>query len=343
MTETPPTIANAMAGEQLRQMIMGFRLTQMISVAAQLGIADQLRDGPQTPAALAAAVGADEATLYRLLRALGSLGIFAETPAGTFVLTPLAELLRSNVPGSLRGVAMLYGETWLWQAYGELLHSVRTGQTAFEHAHGMKLFDYLDQHPAAAETFHAAMTGFTGLEIPAILAAYRFPEAGSVIDLGGGQGTFMAALLAAYPKLAGTVFDLPDVLAQAKERLAAAGVAARASFIDGNFFEAVPEGHDVYLLKRVIHDWNDREVVQILRSCRRACGPDAQLLVIERVIPAGNVPAEAKLFDINMLVSSGGKERSEQEYRTLFQQAGFEVTQVLPTSSLISVIEARPV
>ena len=326
----------------VRQLIMGFRATQLIYVAAKLGLADQLVQGPQTPQQLARTVGANPQALYRLLRALASLGLFAETADGAFAVTPLAQLLQANVAGSLRGLALLYGEEWLWQAYGRMLYSVQTGQPAFDYTHGEPLFDYLHHHPAAAALFNEAMSGYSAQEAAAILAAYDFSGVSMVVDLGGGHGALVTALLQAYPHLSGIVFDQAAVVEGARRRLADAGVGARASCVAGDFFAAVPSGGDVYVLKSVLHDWDDAAALRILRSCRRAMGQQARLLVIERVVPPRNTPAEAKLFDINMLVVAGGQERTEREYDALFQAAGFKLTRIIPTRSPLSLIEGVP-
>jgi hypothetical protein len=337
--QTAPAPADA---TQLRQLILGFRTTQLLYVAARLGLADRLDSGPQTAQQLAPQVGAAPRALHRLLRALAGLGIFAETDGGAFTLTPAARLLQTEAPGSLRGLALLYGADWLWRAYGDLLHSVRTGAPAFAHIHGQSFYDYLQEHPAAGAVFQSAMNGYSAQEAAAILAAYDFAAARSVIDVGGGQGGLVAALLQAHPHLAGVVLDLSPAIAGAKPVLAAAGLGARATCVAGDFFTAVPKGGDLYLLKSVLHNWDDSDVVAILRNCRQAMADRARLLVIERVVPEDNGPSEAKLFDINMLVTVGGQERTEAEYRTLLDLAGLTLARVIPTNSPLSLLEATP-
>lgn len=326
--------------EVLREQIMGFRATQMIHVAAKLGLADLLAVGPRSVEQLAAAAGAEAQALHRLLRALASLGIFAEDPAGEFVLTPQAELLRSDVQGSLRDAALLYGEDWLWQAYGNMTHSVRTGAPAFTKTHGQPFYGYLHAHPRAAVRFNAAMTGFSSHETAAILEAYDFSNARTVVDIGGGHGALLAALLRAHPQMSGTVFDLPSVVAGAASALSELGIAERARTVAGDFFDEAPAGADLYVMNSVLHNWDDTDAGRILSTCRAAMAPEARLLVIERVVPEGNAPAEAKLFDINMLVVAGGRERTEPEYRRLFEQAGLALTRVGGTRSPLSVIVA---
>jgi hypothetical protein len=335
-----PTAAEAAA--TLRRFIMGFRATQLVYVAAKLGLADLLRDAPQPPYRLAQAVGAEPQALHRLLRALASLGVFAETANGDFALTPMAQLLQTGETGPLRSLALLYGEPWLWEAYGRTLYSVQTGRPAFEHTHGQSFFDYLHDHSAAATLFHDGMSGYSAQEAPAILAGYDFSGVERVVDVGGGQASLVTALLQAYPDLSAVILDLELAGAGARRALAKAGFAERGTFVTGDFFVSIPEGGDLYLLKSVLHNWDDAAAVRILRRCREAMTADARLLVIERVIPLGNAPAEAKLFDINMLVVIGGRERTEGEYRALFEGAGLNLTRIIPTDLPLSLIEGTP-
>ena len=324
----------------LREQIMGFRTTQMIHVAAKLGLADLLAAGPRPVADLAIAAGAEPQALHRLLRALASLGIFAEDEAGDFVLTPQAELLRSDVQGLLRDIALLYGEDWLWQSYGTMTHSVRTGAPAFAKVHGQPFYGYLHSHPRAAARFNAAMTGFSSHETEAILEAYDFSRVRSVADIGGGHGALLAALLRAHPQMTGTLFDLPSVVAGASPALDEMGIAERACVRAGDFFDEAPAGADLYVMKSVLHNWDDTDAARILATCRAAMAPEARLLVIERVVPEGNAPSEAKLFDINMLTVAGGRERTEAEYRRLFGEAGLALARIAGTRSPLSVIVA---
>ena len=339
-TTAPPEESAAAA---LRQLIMGFRTTQMIYAAARLGVADALAHGPRSAAQVATEVGAERRALYRLLRALASIGIFAETPDGSFAMTPLADALRTDAPGSLRSLAVLYGEEWLWCAYGRTLQSVRSGQPAFADANGDTLYDYLDRDASAAAMFHEAMSGYSAQEASAIVAAYDLSDGHRVVDVGGGHGTLVAAMLQAHAHLTGVVFDLPAVLGGAERRFADAGLAARAACVAGDFFATVPDGGDVYVLKSVLHNWDDAACLTILRACRRAMTQQARLLVIERLIPPGNAPSEAKLFDINMLVVAGGRERTDGEYRALLRSANFDLTRIVQTRSAHSLIEAVPV
>jgi hypothetical protein len=336
-----PTKIDSADAAALRQLIMGFRASQMVYVAAKLGLADQLERGPQTADALATAVGAAPRPLYRLLRALASFGIFVESGEGTFALTPRGRLLQSR-PGSLRSSALLYGDEVFWSAYGQMLHSVQTGGPAFEHAHGAPLFSYLARDQRAASLFHETMREFSDREIAAILGAYDFSSFRHAIDLGGGHGALIAAILGAYPDLRGTILDLEPAADGARRLLADAALAERANFVVGSFFDQAPTGGDIYLLKSVIHNWSDEDAIRILRRGRQAIVPEGRLLVIERLIPPGNEPSEAKLFDINMLVVVGSQERTEGEYSALFRAAGFELSRLIPTESDMTLIEGMP-
>ena len=324
----------------LRQLIMGFRTTQLVYVAATLGIADILARGPRTPAELATEVGAEPGALYRVLRALASLGIFAEAADGSFTMTPLAEELRSGANGSLRDVAVLYGDEWLWRPYGRMLHSVRTGQPAFGDVHGQSLYEYLDGNPAASAVFYQAMSGYSSQETASIVEAYDFSSATTVVDVGGGPGTLLTAILRAHEQLTGIVCDLPGVIPRAERQLTEAGLSSRASAIGIDFFRSVPDGGGVYVLKSVLHNWDDDECVAILQTCRRAMSRHARLVVAERVVPVGDAPSEAKLFDVNMLVVTGGRERTEREYGALLEQAGLRLTRVIATRSALALVEA---
>lgn len=327
--------------DQLARLMSGYWYTQAIYVAAKLELADLLRDQPRTADELAVATQTNALSLYRLLRALASLGIFAEDAAGRFRLTPLAEGLRSDVPGSLRALAIVRGE-WQYEAWGQLLHSIRTGQSAFEKLYGQPLFDYLAEHPEHGKLFDAAMTGVHGRETAAMLDAYDFTGIGTLADLGGGNGSVLMALLQQYPSLQGLLFDLPGVAARARLALEAAGLAGRCRVEAGSFFDAVPAGADAYLLRHILHDWDDARSAAILHNCRQAMGVKGKLLIIEGVVPPGNEPSVSKFYDLAMLVLPGGKERTEDEYRRLFEAGGFRLQRIVPTRSWISVIEGVP-
>jgi len=326
----------------LMRMGTDYWVSQMISVAARLGIADLVKDGAKTSADLARLTGTHPRSLHRLLRGLASVGIFAEDSQTRFVLTPLADYLRSDVPGSMRSAAIMTGEQH-FRAWGDLMHCIRTGRTGFEQVYGKPIFDWLSEHPEEARTFDEAMVGVHGAETGAMLDAYDFSSFGTLIDIGGGNASVLTAVLQRYPELRGILFDLPHVVERAKGNLRAAGLEQRCTTVGGSFFESVPGGADAYLMRHIIHDWDDDQSLTILRNCRKAMTPKARFLLVESVIPPGNDPSFAKLLDLNMLVVPGGLERTETEYRELFQAAGFRLARIVPTRMEISIIEGEPV
>ena len=326
----------------LLQMAAGSFVGQAISVAAKLGIADFLKDGPQSPSALAQATGAHAGSLHRLLRFLASLDVFVERPDGRFALTPLAALLQTNVAGSLRSFAIMLGEDWSWRALGDLYHTIRTGEPAFAHVFGMSLYSYLGQHPDAAAVFDAAITSRAHQENAAVTAAFDWPD-GTIVDVGAGQGALLVAILTQTPRARGTLFDLPHVVAGAEKLIESAGLTNRCKCVAGDAFEQVPAGGDFYLLRRVVHGQDDDHAVAILRNCRAAMDRHSRMLVIEHVLEPGNAPSWGKMLDLQMLfLSAGGRERSEAEFRTLLASAGLNLERIVPTTAVTSSIEASP-
>jgi SAM-dependent methyltransferase len=322
--------------DQLARFLSGYWYTQTIYVAAKLGIADLLKDGPKSAKELAEATGTDPRALYRLLRALASLGIFAEE-AGRFCLTPLAECL---LDPSMKAMATMRGESQ-YRAWGELLYSVQTGKSAFEKVYGKPVFDYFSENPETGKLFDQAMTGVHGRETEAMLEAYDFSGIKTLADIGGGNGSVITVILKKYPAMHGIIFDLPAVVERTKANLLAAGLEGRCQVVAGSFFETVPAGADAYLMRHIIHDWEDDKSLVILRNCRRALGQGGKLLVVEGVVPSGNEPSVSKFFDLAMMVLPGGMERTEQEYRQLFEAAGFQMTRTVPTRTWVSVIEGE--
>ena len=336
--ETPPAA-------QLMQYITGAWVAQAVYAAAKLGVADHLKDGPKPVADLATAVGVAAEPLHRLLRALASVGVFIPTADGGYALTPAADLLRTDAPGSLRAVATMYGEPWHRAAWSAIGYSLRTGKPAFDEVHGAPIFDYIPKHPEVGAIFDAAMTGFTSMAAQSVLGAYDFTAIGTLVDVAGGHGSLLAAILKAHPQMQGVLFDMPSVIAGAPQggHLARAGVADRCQLVGGDFFQEVPPG-DACVLKHIIHDWSDAHAVRILTSCRKALRPGGRLLLMEMALPAGNEAHFGKWLDLEMLMmTQGGRERTEAEYRTLLEKAGFRLTRVVPTPSPTSVIEAAPV
>ncbi len=321
------------------QMIFGKWVAMALSVAAKLRVADALAAGPKSVADLAAQTETHAPGLYRVLRALASVGVFAEGPDGRFGQTPLSEVLRTGVPGSMRAVADYCGADWSWRPWGHLLDSVRTGRTAFDAVFGEQAFAYLAKHPDESAVFNEGMTGFSMQASPAVADAYDFSPFGTVVDVGGGHGHLLCTILARYPGPTGVVFDSPHVAAGATPRIAEAGLSDRCRAEAGDFFQAVPAG-DAYVMKHIIHDWPDDKAATILRNCRAAAKPGAKLVLVEMVIPPGNDPSPGKLLDLEMLVIASGKERTEREYADLLAGAGWRLTRVVPTKSPASVVEA---
>lgn len=322
--------------QQLNQMLSGYWLTQAVYVAAKLGLADLVKPGPKSADELAKATGTNAAALYRLLRALASLGVFVEQPGGTFALTPVGQCLCDG-PGSQRSLAIMSGEEH-YRAFAELLYSVQTGKPAFDKVFGMPVFDFLSKHPPQAKLFDEAMVGVHGRETAAMLDAYDFSAFGVLADVGGGNSSLLSAVLQRYPAMKGMLLDLPGVVERARPNIQAAGLTDRLQATAGNFFEKVPAGADAYLMRHIIHDWDDERAGTILKNIHQTMGPKGKLLVVESVIAPGNEPGFGKLLDLVMLAIPGGKERTEQEYRQLYASAGFRLTRIVPAGE-VSVIE----
>ena len=321
-------------------MIDGHMASMMVSLAAKLRIADHLREGPQPIATLAAATKTHEDSLYRLLRALTEIGVFIEEPARTFRLSELGELLRSDVPGSLRVSAEVHGEPWMRGPWGALMHSVQTGETAFDHVYGKGTFDWFAEHRDEAALFDTWQAALTDNGARAVADGYDFSSATSIVDVGGGFGALLSAVLPRTATARGVLFDLPHVIAQAKTRFDPA-LAPRVEFVPGDFFKAVPAGHDLYLMKFILHDWNDERSRAILATTRAAMGGRGRLLVVEVIVGPPNQPG-GKVGDMNMLVRTGGRNRTEQEYRDLLASGGFDVARVIRTQGDLSIMEATP-
>ena len=327
---------------ELMQLIVGKWAHQAVYAAAELGIADQLAGGPRPSAEVARRCGTNEDATYRLLRALSNLGVLEERNGRAFALSPVGEFLRSDVPGSVRDFARFVGYEPSWRAWGEALHSVRTGEPAFEHVYGESAFDWFAKHPVESAVFDEAMTANSAFESGAVADAYDFSGIGRLADVGGGRGYLLASILARHPKMNGILFDLPHVVSGAEPLLREHGVADRVSVQSGSFLESVPSGADAIVMKHIIHDWNDEDAIRILRHCHRALPKAGRLLVIESVVPPPGERGWAKLLDLEMLLlTPRGRERTENEYEALFEAGGFRVTRVVPTASPASVIEGE--
>jgi hypothetical protein len=319
---------------RMRAMVNGYQVSHALSVAAGLGLSDLLADGPRTAAELATATGTHEPTLRRLLRALSTVGVYERQDDG-FALTELGAVLRSDVPGSIAGWAGLIARPYYVQAWTGLADSVRTGENAFSQQNGTSVWSYRSTHPEELAIFDRAMTSLSSAVATAVAEAYDFGGFGTVVDVGGGHGGLLAAILARHPSVRGVLFDRPDVAA-------AAPVGERCTVVGGDFFTGVPEGGDAYLLKAVIHDWPDEESIKILSSCRRAMAPTATLLLVEQVVDLAPDPVRTAFSDLNMLVLPGGRERELAEYGALLAAAGFTLGRVVPTGTDVFVVEAVP-
>lgn len=325
----------------LLSLIQGYWAAQLVYVAAELDLADLLAKAPQTPDALAKKVGADPVALARVLRALASLGVFKADAKGRYRLTPLAQALRSDHPGSLRDFARMMIGDYNWRAWGELLQGVRDGKPAFDRVHGMPFFQYLQQSPEKERRFSASMASISAAENNAIASAYPFGELTRLVDVGGAHGHLVSAILRRHKKLKGVLYDQPQVVANAPARgfVTAPAVQGRIDVVGGDFFTAVPAGADGYLMKYILHDWDDARCVTILRLCREAMAPGGRVLVVDYVIRPGNAPDRGKLMDVNMFVLLTGKERTKTEFAELFEKAGLRLRRVVPTAGPLSVLE----
>ena len=325
---------------QLIQMGTAYWVSRLVHLAAELGLADHLAAGPLSADELAGRTQTHAPTLYRVLRSLASLGLFTEDSSRKFSLTPLGAALQAGAPGSARATILTLGGESVAAAWRNLLYSVRTGKTGFEHAHGKPIFAWLAEHPEEAALFGETMIGFHGAEPAAVAAAYDFTGFSTLVDVGGGTGNLLTTILAKYPQPQGVLFDLPHVQAEASALIKSRGLTDRVKVEAGDFFATTPSGGDVYLMSHVIHDWSEEQCRTILGNCRRVMKPGSRLLLIEMVLPPGDAPHPGKLLDMMMLVAPGGQERTAEEYRTLLASAGFRLTRVIPTDSAVSIVEA---
>jgi O-methyltransferase domain/Dimerisation domain len=334
-TSLPPHV-------QLIQMAAASWVAATVHAAASLGIADHLAAGPRSAAELAPDTQTHAPSLHRLMRTLAGLGILTEQEHQRFALTPLGEALKTGAPGSARSTLLAFCGPPFWRSWEQMVYSVRTGQTGFEKVNGAPVFDYLADHPDQAAHFSEAMIGFHGGEPPTVAAAYDFSGVETVVDVGGATGNMLAAILSRHTGLRGVLFDRPHVVRDALPLLTAHGVEQRVAIEEGNFFESVPRGGDAYVLSHIIHDWNEEQCLTILGHCREAMKPQGRLLIVETVLPTGDTPHQGKVQDMVMLVVPGGQERTAEEYADLLVKARFRLTRVVPTDSVVSVVEAVP-
>lgn len=330
---------------RMLQMANAYRVSQAIHVAAKLGVADVLADGAKSIRHIAQETQTHPQFLYRLLRALASMGIFAETETGNFELTPRAALLQSRVPGSLKEYAIVIGEAWHWNTWGEILHSVQTGEPAFDHFYHSEFADYLEQHPEQKQTFERSMVSLLETIDATVMKAYDFSAASTIVEIGipGSHGGLLVRILQANPLARGIFFDTASNLPQTQRILSEQSLLDRCQLAPGEVFEKVPEGGDLYILKNFIHDFDDQTASRTLKNFRAVMANTAKLLVVEMLVPPGNTPGLSKIVDIEaLLMSAGGYERTEAQYRSLFESVGFNVSNVYSGPSPFSIIELTP-
>lgn len=320
-------------------MASSYWISQAIYVAAKLGIADLLKDGPLKCSQIAAIVGTDVRSLFRLMRALSSLGIFAQTSNEYFALLLLGENLRADIPGSLKPIIITLGEIH-YQACGALLHAVQAGSPAFDQVFGVGLFEYLDQNTGVANSFNEGMASLAGMLAYAVVLAYDFQRVASIVDVGGGNGRFLEKILEIYPEIQGTVFDCAPTIDRTREL--AGEKSRRCWYVAGDFFASVPQGRDLYFLCGVVHDWDDDRAGTILRNCRQAMPASGRVLLLETVIPEDDSMHFGKILDLNMLAMSSGRERTRAEFCTLLSAAGLRMSKIVATMAPQSLIEAVP-
>ncbi len=334
--DLPPPVA-------MLQMLGGFRVARSIYVAAELGIADVLADGPKSIDELAQATGSHAPSLYRVLRALAGVGIFAEDESGRFILTPPAEFLQTDVPDSLRASVMLFGEEWHWRLWGNLSYSVETGEPAFDHLYDKSFFEFYNQNPEFARTSSESKTSMVTRASASLLENYDFSSIGKVVEIGlaGAYGSTIISLLKANQAMKGVLFDFPPVIEGVKPLIEAQGLTERCELIAGDCLESVPSGGNAYILMFVVHNWDDERAIKILKNCHQAMAKDALLLLVEMIMPKGNDPFVGKLVDIQSLIlTPGGYERTEEQYRSLLDAAGFKVNNIISSQTANSIIEA---
>ena len=335
-TEVPPQVG-------ILQLISGFWISRAVYVIAKLGIPDLLAESPRSAEELAQSTQTHAPSLARIIRALISVGVLAETPDGKVKLTPLSDVLRTNVPGSVRWFTISELGEEHYPAWGDLMHSVKTGGIAFDHVFGMDVWEFFGSHPENAKIFNDSMSGMTAAANEAILARYDFSGIKKLIDIGGGHGGLITSILKANPSMSGVLFDAPVVIEGAVPRLQAAGISDRCDVVGGDFFKEVPAGADGYILKWIIHDWDDERATTILKNIRSGMTSDGRVLIADVVLPTGSEPHFGKFFDLNMLVMTGGKERTESEFSQLLANSGFRLTNIVHTESPFSIVEGRPV
>ena len=328
---------------QILQIVTNFWSSRAVYVFARLGIPDLLKSGPKSAEELASETKMHAPSLYRVLRALSSIGFVTYTADGRFAQTPLSEILVTDAPGSLRWFTISELGQEHYPAWGNLMHSVKTGEIAFDNFFGADIWKYFEQNPEDAAVFNNSMSGVTAATNDEILAVYDFSSFETVVDVGGGHGGLITSILNANPKLKGVLLDAPQVIDGTRPKIEAAGLANRCETVAGDFFKSVPAGGDAYVMKWIIHDWDDKRAITILRNIRNQMQPNGKVIIVDCVVPENNDPDFSKFFDLNMMVMTGGKERTEKEFAQLLSAAGFKLLRVIPTKVPTSIVEAEPV
>lgn len=335
MNDAPPEA-------RLMPILMGLMTSTAVCSLARLGVPDHLGSGPRTAEELGELTGSRPELLERLMRATEGLGVLSRTEEGRWQQTPMSDLLRSDAEKSLKDLAVFMIDEWHTRGFGSLADTVRTGETATDRLYGEPAFEYLRKNPEAGEHFNRAMTSFSLTDAPAVVEAYDFEGIGSLTDVAGGHGLLISTILRSYPEMNGTLFDLPEVLATAPADLKDV-CGGRLRLVEGDMFESVPPGADAYIIKRIIHDWSDEKSRQILSNCRSGVNENGRLIVVDAVVPTDGRFAPSKIMDLAMMLFVGGKERTEGEFRELFESSGWRLNRVIPTASQLSVIEGVPV
>ena len=325
------------------QIISGFWISRAVYVIAKLGIPDLLKSGPKTAEELAAATQTHAPSLFRILRALASVGVLTSAEGGRFAQTAVSETLVTDAPGSLRWFAVSELGQEHYPAWGNLMHSVKTGEIAFDNFFGVDIWKYFQQNPEDAAVFNDSMSSVTAAANEAITSLYDFSQFGTIVDVGGGHGGLITSILKKNPEVKGTLFDAAEVIEGARPKIEAAGLADRVETMSGDFFKTVPAGGDAYIMKWIIHDWDDEKSNTILRNIRSRMRANGRLILVDSVVPETDEPHFSKFIDMNMLVMTGGKERTEREFDQLLSAAGFKLLRVIPTELPTSIIEAQPV
>jgi O-methyltransferase/methyltransferase family protein len=344
MTATTATTAMGQpppAHAKMFQLLNGVFVTGAIACLARLGIPDLVGHGPKSAEELATAIGANPRALYRLLRATASVGVLSQGPDGKFSQTPLSAVLRSNANPSLRAFAIMHGLDWHGLGWSELEYCVRTGKSALDKIYGMPIFQFFEQRPEDGKLFNQAMSDLSTIDSPAVADAYSFGEIHSIVDVAGGHGLLLATILARNPHLKGTLCDMPHVVAGAHDG-PLKPMMDRCTLASGDMFASVPAGADAYIMKHILHDWPDDVCIKILKACRKAVNPGGKLLIVDNVIQPGNDFAPGKFIDLQMLIFPGGCERTEKQFRDLFEAAGWKLSRVIPTAAAESIVEGVP-